>query len=1263
MDLSERAHLEHAAPVLAFSPHPLQAAKDRDLVYAEFLRGETIWAYLVRTGIAARMGRQPFVLTIDGRRLPRSLWAHCRPRPGTLIGLHAVVRGGGGGKNPLATIAMIALIAYSGGAATALLGAQTAGTAAFGSLTYGAIATGALVVAGGLAINRIFPPPRPDLSRAQNLGQESPTFSVSHASNRARPYEPMPHVVGKHRIFPDKGAREFTEFAGEDQVLNCVFNLGYGPMVLSEQRIGDTPLASYSGVEYEESGTDGRLTLFPGNVDTLAGGALTAAAGWVQRTSSPAATALSIEVTGSLFQVAENGELADHTVVIEINYRLVGAAGWTALAFADDSLPAKVVPAVPTDEFGNPDPTWSYLRMRAEEYNALLADPLPAGQLRVRSNRRAPLRRTYRFNVPSGQYEVRVRRVTADDTEQKKISELVWSQLRAYQPDTADYSGQKRIALRIRASGQLQGVIDQFNCVASALIQTWNGAAWVLAETSNPAWQVLDAARGKFVNGKRVWGGGLADARIDLEGLKAFGAWCTAQGLTFDWVFDQQMSVFDVISAIALMGRATPSWGTGKLGVVWDAPDQQHVAVFGMHNILPGSFEIDYATEELAEVIEGWFVNPELGWQRDFVRANVPGAAGSARTRRVELVGCNNKVLAGEHTNLYAANNAYRARRYRWTNDWEGMPASRGDVVLLSHDLASLDYSGRFIEGGNAGTLKLPKKVPLYAGGSFVLIVKPNREFKAFAVQGGAGESDTLTLVTPLAGGDAAYNPWGDPNKSPYDFRWHYGPTATPGKKVKIEAFKPLSLRQVQIAAIDERPEYYASKTNPVVSTTPRPVFGTALISDLQLTEEGVRAAQGYLVEVTVTWTPGSDYSHADVYAALNDGPLERYATVRSSSYAFSVSDGTKVRVEVTVHSSLQRLGGTAKAVAEKTIAFAALFPPSDVAAFGLDGNSFRWPGVPDVDVVGYRIRFQYGENLSFGDAKPLHEGLLASSPSDFRTLPAGRVTFFLTAVDAAKRESVNPAIIIKDLGDPALANVVEQVDFKTLSWPGTLTGGAEVGAQLVANGTTDFYGPDASAFYAADANPFYEDEVYSTMVYETDIFYFSNDWIGSDIVLEHAIAGEAVKIEFRRTNEESFYGADADAFYGADADSFYGKSGQYLPWPGTVTFVGGDYQLRVTTGGSPIQGVISELAVVIDVPDLVEELQNVAIAPGGTRLALTKPFKAVKTIQLTLEDDGGAAVSARYIDKDLALGPLVEAIDAAQVSVAGHVDATIKGR
>ena len=198
--------------------------------------------------------RGAVVVSIDGYRVPREMWKHCRPRAGKLIHVQAIVQKGGGGKNPIASILSIALMVVAPYAATALLGAEAAGAAVIGSITMGQIVGGAISLVGGMLINSLFPPPKPQLSQAQGQGfAESPTYSLSGGGNRARPYEPMPVIMGNHRVFPDAGAKTYTEFEGEDQYLYQVFDFGYNDVALSEFRIGQTPISNYDGVTIEES--------------------------------------------------------------------------------------------------------------------------------------------------------------------------------------------------------------------------------------------------------------------------------------------------------------------------------------------------------------------------------------------------------------------------------------------------------------------------------------------------------------------------------------------------------------------------------------------------------------------------------------------------------------------------------------------------------------------------------------------------------------------------------------------------------------------------------------------------------------------------------------------------------------------------------------------------------------------------------------------------------------------------------------------------
>jgi len=72
--------------------------------------------------------------------------------------------------------------------------------------------------------------------------------------------------------------------------------------------------------------------------------------------------------------------------------------------------------------------------------------------------------------------------------------------------------------------------------------------------------------------------------------------------------------------------------------------------------------------------------------------------------------------------------------------------------------------------------------------------------------------------------------------------------------------------------------------------------------------------------------------------------------------------------------------------------------------------------------------------------------------------------------------------------------------------------------------------------------------------------------------------------------------------------------------------------------------------------------LNDVVIASGSTRLPITKTYRAIKVVNLTVQTDGNGGISGRVIDKDATLGPDVEVLNAAGSAVTGLVDAYIQG-
>ena len=405
---------------------------------------------------------------VDGRPVARADWRATVLHGGEIVTLRTVLAGGGGGdKNPLATVLQIGLLIaaiYVPPLLTSNLFFQAA------------IATG-IAVGGGLIVNAIAPPRGQDrhLPRPGG-GAPEPLYSLAGGANRARPYLPLLLVLGAHRVFPDLAAAEYAEIEGGEHYLHQIFHFGLGDLAIDTLRIGETALASYDEVETEWGGAQGRIALVAGNVDSIAGGTLDDT-GWIERTTAAGTRRIGIDLAGRIFRVDGKGAIVSNSVGVEIEWRNdAGSVGRRSLTLIHAS--------------------------------------------------QAPYRRTLTYDLGSADaWTVRVRR-TADPADSDRIyDDLAWAALRAYQADEGDYAGQTRLGLRIRATGQLSGRLDRLSAMVRQRVPTWDGAAWTLARaSSNPAWLFRWYARGVRIAGRLVAGVGLPDARIDEESIKSPGA-------------------------------------------------------------------------------------------------------------------------------------------------------------------------------------------------------------------------------------------------------------------------------------------------------------------------------------------------------------------------------------------------------------------------------------------------------------------------------------------------------------------------------------------------------------------------------------------------------------------------------------------------------------------------------------------------------------------------------------------------------------------
>jgi sulfur carrier protein ThiS len=184
-----------------YCPNPLRPASERQVHRLAITSCDTIASLVQRLGLAAT----PLAATLNGTAVPRRRWRRTRVRAFDVLVLQQVARG-----------ASIALwVGESATAAGKSVGwATVLAMAAY--VAFNVVVSMALsMLANALAGNK---------SNRQTDDSSPTAYSIEGGSNSVRPYEPLPLVLGEHRLFPDYASRPFAEFVEDETTTHEVIN-------------------------------------------------------------------------------------------------------------------------------------------------------------------------------------------------------------------------------------------------------------------------------------------------------------------------------------------------------------------------------------------------------------------------------------------------------------------------------------------------------------------------------------------------------------------------------------------------------------------------------------------------------------------------------------------------------------------------------------------------------------------------------------------------------------------------------------------------------------------------------------------------------------------------------------------------------------------------------------------------------------------------------------------------------------------------------
>ena len=368
-----------------------------------------------------------------------------------------------------------------------------------------------LVVASIAAAVTMTPPAIGDTPEA------NPMYSLDGQNNQIKLNNPIEVAYGRNKLWPSYAARPFTRYVGNDQYLYQLLCLGQGKFDVEGVYIEDTPIESFGDtIEYEIYEPNEKPSLFAANVTT------------------------SVEVNN-----------------IELEHN-VYTSTYVANASGTDAVILEIDMIFPTGIYyrDSKGGTWSLYAGALFEYQEINDAGTPVGSWQTlyeydqESYSLDPLRLTFQKTVTAGRYQVRAKRTNPDSTSAKDQDTIIWGGLRAVITGEGDYGNVTLIAIKSKATNNLNSnSSNRFGVICTRKLEIYDAETetWSTeTATRNPVWAFCDAAKADY-------GAKLTDVYLDLVGLSLIAEDLETQELFFDWVFDQKSTLWERVFAVLPM--------------------------------------------------------------------------------------------------------------------------------------------------------------------------------------------------------------------------------------------------------------------------------------------------------------------------------------------------------------------------------------------------------------------------------------------------------------------------------------------------------------------------------------------------------------------------------------------------------------------------------------------------------------------------------------------------------------------------------------
>ncbi len=1007
---------------------------------------------------------------VNDRLVPRQDWLATFVAEGDRVQVYARVKGGGGGKNVMQLVAALVVVVaaafatwyvgglgvFAGNALPGFVGPVIPGALAGWGGVAGAVAGAAVMMGGMLLVGQLFR----QKTALLGMGQDAKNYVIESTRNASRLYNAQEILIGRARVSPSYAAAYFSTFEGDTQYFHMLVQVSTGDVHVETDtiRLGDTPISQYNNAQYwvYEGWKGEGFRYFDFKRREVQESVDLKYNAWITRQTDAGVRKiiLLIQFPMGLYWAKKDGGTESTNALFRYRWRRAGETGWLG-DVTHETREEKKSAFVRTLEIAPPtgDPAGTVY-----EYEIMRADD--SVQLYDRHiGKTAFVGAQYWYNEKALEYR-------------------------------APFS-KTLIEVRIKADGQLNGAVNDLNCIAQSYGYVPDGSGnFNRRLTTNPA-----ALAAHFITDETRTSRPYPAERIDWRTVREHYNFCEQYGFEYSAVRSDGAKSGVVAADILSAGLGWLVPGE-RFRFAFDGLDEDYVDVATPWTCWGFELKREYPIYPV-HGLRVEFPNREQDWQLDETVVYMDGynagnateivqwtpAEGNRGTSGVDNFNCVYKLAR-----IKLAQIVQRPETLSWHTNWRSLDYHVGQRIAVAYDtyLVGAGQGNALCYVEVAGEPRdSDDEVTLCAGIQIIASIAM-RGVKIYVARDGAKQSEKTWTLRTVEG-----------PQSTLFFQFPIPVGSAPklmvpvlvgeaGRDVMVCTIISISRDADFVATVTAVPtkgrEILAAISGPI------PPFDSKITTPsyyqvgqpLPPVVTGIRSDESFLPYVLgafiphigiafyLPYTQGVTVAQVRAQYRLagesmwSDGG--HVAARENEIFLAGVAEGATYEVRLAAVSDAGVLSEWTAAFTETVIGRTT--PPPAPISVRLNGNMLLWdmPEDTPIDVIGWEVWMGMDETDDFSYALNISRGYVTERTFDLTPWAAHSRRVWVRTVDDLGLVS-EPVSAGVNLGDALVANVVVEISEAGKNWPGTITQGRVILGSLVADTEAGFW--DGNTFWS----------------------------------------------------------------------------------------------------------------------------------------------------------------------------------------------------